>query len=157
MGRTGVQEAMTSDRSSSRASRETCVFCQIVRGEARARVVLDDTGVLAFFPLKPAVIGHVLIIPKHHVANVWGLDVPTAHLLAGAALRVGRALQTALQPEGLNFIQSNGEAATQTVHHLHVHAVPRWANDPIVDFWPEESPWTTDELNTAQQQISERM
>jgi histidine triad (HIT) family protein len=62
-----------------------------------------------------------------------------------------------MNPDGLNFIQSNGEAATQTVPHLHVHAVPRWVGDPIADFWPDDSPWTDRELDSAHQRITERL
>jgi len=140
-----------------RSSAKACAFCRIVRGDAPARVVLDTEGVIAFFPLKPAVIGHVLVVPKAHIETVWELDSDTAHQLADASLLVSHALRRALRPEGLNLIQSNGEAATQTIDHLHVHVLPRWTADPIDDFWPDVSPWSEKELDRARDVIAERM
>jgi histidine triad (HIT) family protein len=54
---------------------------------------------------------------------------------------LAHAVREALQPEGLNIIQSNGVAATQTVNHLHVHILPRWANDAVGDIWPTQRAW----------------
>jgi histidine triad (HIT) family protein len=53
------------------------------------------------------------------------------NLASEVVLRVAGAARNALQPEGLNVIQSNGAAATQTDYHLHVHVVPRWATDDM--------------------------
>lgn len=53
-----------------------------------------------------------------------------------AVIQVGSALQIALIPEGMNLITSSGQAAEQTVYHLHLHLVPRWRNDGFGDIWP---------------------
>jgi histidine triad (HIT) family protein len=53
-----------------------------------------------------------------------------------AAIYVGRAIQAALAPEGMNLITSSGEIAEQTVFHLHLHLVPRWPGDGFGDIWP---------------------
>jgi diadenosine tetraphosphate (Ap4A) HIT family hydrolase len=39
--------------------------------------------------------------------------------------------------QGMNLVTSAGEAATQTVFHLHVHVLPRWDGDALEDFWPD--------------------
>lgn len=148
---------MTDDATVEAAPQDTCPFCAIVRGESPARLVLDTNEVLVFFPREPAVVGHVLVVPKRHIANVWDLDSATGALLTDATLRVAHGLHAALRPDGLNVIQSNGEAATQTVQHLHIHLVPRWYDDPIGDFWPAVSPWTEAELDRAQQRITEKL
>ncbi|MGL5829632.1 MAG: HIT family protein [Angustibacter sp.] len=134
-----------------------CSFCQIIQRKAPARRVLNTTGVVAFFPLRPAALGHILVVPKRHVERVWDLDAETTHLLAGASVRIARAVHTALSPDGLNLIQSNGDAATQTVEHLHVHVVPRWYGDLVGDFWPDESPWTDKQLDGARSEISAQL
>ena len=41
--------------------------------------------------------------------------------------KVATAIRAALNPDGLHIAQFNGSAAGQTVFHLHVHIVPRWA------------------------------
>lgn len=100
-----------------------CDFCEIVANEEPAREVLRTDSVVAFFPTNPATLGHTLIVPRDHVADIWALDQETAHELADATLRVANGVREAIAMDGLNIIQSNGEAATQTVFHLHVHVV----------------------------------
>ncbi len=95
--------------------------------------------VVAFFPLEPATLGHTLVIPTSHIPDIWALDDVTASTLAYATMCVARAVREALAPDGLNIIQSNGAAATQTVEHLHVHVVPRWEGDAMGRIWPPES------------------
>ena len=54
-------------------------------------------------------------------------------------LRVGRAVDAALEPDGMNLITSAGRAAEQTVFHAHLHVVPRWADDGFGKIWPPEN------------------
>jgi histidine triad (HIT) family protein len=122
-----------------------CEFCQIVRGERPARVVAEAPDVLAFFPLRPVCLGHTIVIPKTHVRDLWATSsLPGAGLMQ-VAIRVGQAIRMALRPDGLNLISSAGEAASQTVFHLHLHVVPRWAGDHLGNIWPP-SPSLTDEV-----------
>jgi histidine triad (HIT) family protein len=116
-----------------------CDFCEIVANEEPARIVMRDAHVVAFFPLEPATVGHTLVIPTDHIPDIWALDEARAITLTRATLRVARAVKQALSPDGLNIIQSNGAAATQTVGHLHVHVVPRWAGDAMAQIWPPKS------------------
>jgi diadenosine tetraphosphate (Ap4A) HIT family hydrolase len=113
-----------------------CPFCAIARGEdASVEVISEADSWLAFFPTAPATPGHTLVIPRKHVRDLWAADLHLAEELTGAAVRVGRAIKAAVEPEGINLITSAGEAAEQTVFHLHLHLVPRWANDRL-DIWP---------------------
>ena len=116
-----------------------CEFCQIVRGERPARVVADAPDALAFFPLRPVCRGHTIVIPKTHLPDLWAGSLPGAGLMQ-AVVGVGHAIRTALRPDGLNLISSAGEAASQTVFHLHLHVVPRWAGDHLGSIWPPGPP-----------------
>ena len=117
-----------------------CPFCEIVqREDPDAREVYRDEHVVAFFPTEPAVLGHTMVVPREHVPDIWSLSEETAGHLASATVRLAGAIREAVHPEGLNVIQSNGEAATQTVFHLHVHLVPRWVGDAMGPIWPEET------------------
>jgi histidine triad (HIT) family protein len=120
-----------------------CPFCRIIQADdPGARQVYRDADVVAFFPTDPATLGHTLVVPRQHIVDIWALDEWTASRLTHVTLTLANVIRKALQPEGLNVIQSNGEAATQTVHHLHVHLVPRWAGDAIGPIWPRETYFT---------------
>jgi histidine triad (HIT) family protein len=113
-----------------------CEFCRIIRGETEARVVGEESGAIAFLPLTPATLGHTLVVPKEHIRDIWSLPPGLIEPLGRLTLRVANAIREAMHPEGLNIINSNGAAASQTVPHLHVHVVPRWADDEIGEIWP---------------------
>jgi histidine triad (HIT) family protein len=125
-----------------------CPFCEIVHRNAPARVVYETGSHIAFFPLEPATLGHTLIIPKRHYENFFELpasDVPDLWL---AVREVALAIREALIPDGMNIITSAGRAATQTVLHLHVHAVPRWEGDRFGDIWPPRRPTSEQMLDS---------
>lgn len=77
-----------------------------------------------------------MVIPKIHVPDFWAAPEEVARDVAAGALRVGRAIRKALAPQGLNLITSAGAVAEQTMFHLHLHVVPRWANDNFGEIWP---------------------
>ena len=127
-----------------------CPFCEIVdRDDPDAREVYRDQNVVAFFPTNPATLGHTLVIPRKHIADIWSLDRATAEQLAGATTQLAAAVRRAINPQGLNIIQSSGKAASQTVFHLHVHLVPRWEGDPIGHIWPPETDYTEEQKDDA--------
>lgn len=113
-----------------------CEFCRIAEGSAFARVVHEDRETVAFLPLQPVGNGHVLVVPRRHVKDLWGLNEATAVALTRSVLRVAHAVRSAFRPAGLNVIHSSGEAASQTVMHLHVHVVARYEGDRMGSFWP---------------------
>jgi histidine triad (HIT) family protein len=109
----------------------------IARGaDPSADVVCEAETWVAFFPTKPATPGHTLVIPRLHAPDLWSVDASLAVDLMGAVVQVGRAVEAAVTPEGMNLITSSGEAAEQTVYHLHLHVVPRWREDGFGDIWP---------------------
>ncbi|MFB4314958.1 HIT family protein [Actinomadura sp. 21ATH] len=114
----------------------SCVFCGIVRGDEPARVVGESPAALAFLPIRPAAVGHTLIIPRDHVRDIWELTPALAASVMETVLKMSHAIRNALAPEGLNLITSAGRAASQTVFHVHFHLVPRWTGDQIGDMWP---------------------
>lgn len=114
-----------------------CPFCAIARGANQApEIVCGGDSWVAFFPLEPATPGHTLVIPREHTPDLWKVRPELAADLMRAVLRVGSAIETALRPEGLNLITSAGEAASQTVFHLHLHVIPRWHRDGFRPIWP---------------------
>lgn len=127
-----------------------CPFCEIVaRQEADAREVFRTDHVVAFFPLEPATLGHTLLIPRAHVQDIWAISPDLAAELARWTVMLAQAVGRAMRPDGLNVIQSNGAAATQTVRHLHVHVVPRWEGDAVGRIWPPETHYSEGQKDNA--------
>lgn len=133
---------------------EECPFCEIIDRDAPdVREVYRDENVVAFFPTDPAVLGHTLVVPRRHVPDVWALRTDEAAQLSAAVVRLAEAVRAAVRPEGLNVIQSNGAAATQTVPHLHVHLVPRNEGDAMGPIWPEETNYSDAQKDGALTQV----
>jgi histidine triad (HIT) family protein len=103
-----------------------CIFCAIVRGDAPAQFVRQWDDAVAIVPHGPVVAGHVLVIPKQHVAD-FGEDPDVS------ALTMRRAAE--IVPHPANIITSLGREATQSVFHLHIHVVPRAENDGLALPW----------------------
>lgn len=127
-----------------------CPFCDIVqRDDSDVREIYRDESVVAFFPTEPATLGHTLLIPREHIPQIWHLDDDLAKKLASATLSLAQAVRNAVAPQGLNIIQSNGQAATQSVFHLHVHIVPRWTNDSLGEIWPPKTNYSVEAKDRA--------
>ena len=76
--------------------------------------------------------GHLLVIPRTHVADIFDLDGTTGAALMSMIVRVARAVRDALHPDGINIWQSNGTAAGQEVFHAHFHVLPRMEGDGML-------------------------
>ncbi|MDP9377001.1 MAG: HIT family protein [Actinomycetota bacterium] len=113
-----------------------CLFCRIAAGEIPATVVHEDERTLAFMDIAPANPGHVLVVPRAHATSL--LDIGTGDLAAcaEAARKIAARMTERLGAEGINLLNSSGEAAWQTVMHFHLHVIPRYAEDPL------RLPWT---------------
>lgn len=112
-----------------------CIFCQIVAGASQCALLAEDEAALAFMDVHPANEGHCLVIPKAHYATVFDTPPDVFAAVGRMVVRVSIAVRDALQPPGLSLIQANGEAANQTVPHLHVHVLPRWHGDGLPLNW----------------------
>lgn len=139
---------------------DNCAFCAIARGQGDdTEVIASGADWVAFFPLSPATTGHTLVIPRAHIRDLWHADPMLACSLTAAAVQVGQAIEMALKPEGMNLITSAGQAAEQSVFHLHLHVVPRWASDDIGPIWPKEDPdrapnhWVAESIRLALRQL----
>ena len=108
---------------------EDCPFCRFVRGDAPVHAVLESDRALAFLDNHPAAEYHTLVVPKRHATNVF--DVPEADWLAVTALvkRVVDLYRDRLGVEHAEVVHCAGAEAQQEVFHLHVHVLPRHAED----------------------------
>ncbi|HLZ68293.1 MAG TPA: HIT family protein [Dehalococcoidia bacterium] len=107
-----------------------CVFCEIVAGSAAASITYEDAQILGFLTTEPATPGHLMVIPKRHVAFVGEMDEETGGRLFQASMRMAAALRASgLRCEGVNWFLADGEAAFQEIFHVHLHVFPRFAGD----------------------------
>jgi histidine triad (HIT) family protein len=112
-----------------RASGGRCVFCAIIRGDAPAEIVLDDPAGVAFLDRRPLLPGHVLLVPRSHVATFPDLPVTEVGSLFTLAQQLTRAVPLATGGDGA-FVAVNN-VVSQSVPHLHVHVVPRRHDDRL--------------------------
>src|SRR5208282_3262556 len=100
-----------------------CLFC------ADRDPVLTNT--LAFvrmdrFPVSP---GHALILPFRHVADYFDLTADERAAITELLPQARRFLEQNYKPDGYNIGINVGEAAGQSVWHVHVHVIPRYRGD----------------------------
>jgi histidine triad (HIT) family protein len=109
---------------------EACIFCRIAKEVAPAEIVYSDEKVMAFMDIQPVNPGHVLVIPKTHVASLSDLDEETGGQMFKVAMRVAKGIRkSGVQCEGINLLLSDGEVAFQEIFHVHLHVIPRFKND----------------------------
>lgn len=108
-----------------------CPFCAIVAGESPASVVHETAETLAFADLNPATEGHTLVVPKAHAAGLAELAPAVGGRLFEEGMAVAAAARETLDPDGVNFLLADGEAAGQEVFHVHLHVVPRYEGDDV--------------------------
>lgn len=97
--------------------------------------MLDDDVAVGFLDHRPLFKGHVLLVPRVHVATLPDLS-PLGPLFDRVAL-VARAVVDALGADG-SFVAVNN-TVSQSVPHLHVHVVPRRKGDGLRGFmWPRQ-------------------
>lgn len=107
------------------------IFSRILHNEAPCVRICETAQTLAFMDLMPQADGHVLVIPKETATTIFELSEHAAGACMATVQHVARAVQAALRPDGLLIAQLNGEAAGQTVGHVHFHVIPRWKDVPL--------------------------
>ena len=122
-------------------NKDDCIFCKIANGEIPSATVYEDSICRVILDVNPANKGHALIIPKEHFDNIYSMDAETAAKIFTIATEVAKAQKAELNPDGLNILQNNGEAAGQTVFHFHMHLIPRYQNAKNNDIlmWSHEN------------------
>lgn len=133
---------------------ENCIFCKIIAGEIPSSRIYEDDCCIATLDINPAAPGHTLIIPKEHHQD---LTDETSEKLLGhlfkTAAQIGLRQKERLGADGFNVIQNNGEAAGQSVPHLHVHVIPRFMGDKTLHLWNPGEP-TMDEIAAMRDRLA---
>lgn len=112
-----------------RATESTCIFCQIIAGELPSRKVYEDDRALAFLDIAAWHRGHALVVTKRHIPDLLSGE-PSLVDIAPAVDAVAKMLMHRLAADGINVLSSARAVAGQTVFHMHMHVVPRYADEP---------------------------
>jgi histidine triad (HIT) family protein len=102
-----------------------CIFCKIIKGEIPCFKIFEDDNVLAFADINPISRGHILIIPKRHIENMWEATEEELVTVMRTAKKLVHAIKDAINPDGVAVLQLNGKAVNQVVMHYHFHLIPR--------------------------------
>ena len=140
-----------------------CHFCDIAAGVIDSDTVFEDRDLLAFLDIGPIRRGHVLIIPRAHIAYFEDLPSGLAHRLMALGQRIARVQKRLYGVERVAFLFAGGDIA-----HAHAHVVPlvektditsrryikedRVTFQPIPDASPQELALVASELKSALEQ-----
>ena len=102
-----------------------CTFCEI----EPFRITNQNTLAYVTPDKYPVTRGHILIIPKRHVKDYFGLDESESSAIYKLILEEKEKLSEDNSIEGYNIGVNCGEVAGQTVFHCHVHLIPRRKGD----------------------------
>lgn len=114
-----------------------CIFCKIIEGEIPCDKIYEDNDVLAFMDIRPVSRGHALVVPKQHSADILEADEHDLHKTLMAARKISHAIVKVTNADGFTISTNRGEAAGQTVFHLHFHIIPRYKKDGLKP-WPHQ-------------------
>jgi histidine triad (HIT) family protein len=100
------------------------IFARILRGELPAIKVYEDDRVLAFMDIMPQADGHTLVIPKSPAETLLDLNPEDAAYTIQIVQKIAKAIEKALDAQGIVLMQLSGAAAGQSVPHVHFHLIP---------------------------------
>lgn len=112
-----------------------CIFCKLANGEIPTNSIYEDDDFKVILDASPATKGHALILPKEHFDNIYEVDDAVAAKIMPLAKKLATHMTEKLHCDGFNILQNNGEAAGQTVFHLHVHLLPRYSGEKAILEW----------------------
>ncbi|MFH0869801.1 MAG: HIT family protein [archaeon] len=109
-----------------------CATCEKIK-EKKALIVYEDENLMAILPGKPAVLGHIKILPKQHATKLEDLTPEMAENIFFLANFASSAVFDALRPHGTNIIMNESE------NHLSIDVIPRKENDGMNFLWKPKS------------------
>jgi histidine triad (HIT) family protein len=116
------------------------VFERIIAGELPCAKVHEDELTFAFMDAGQVNPGHVIVATRKPYETLLDADEASAMALMAAGRRIALAVDRAFNPAGILVLQANRAGAWQSVPHLHLHVLPRHADDGVAITWPRKNP-----------------
>ena len=108
------------------------IFGKILRGEISSQKLYEDETAIAIMDVMPQSKGHLLVIPKTPSRNLLDAEDATLSAVMPVVAKLARAVKQAFSADGVVVTQFNEAPAGQTVFHLHIHVIPRYAGVALV-------------------------
>lgn len=105
-----------------------CLFCDR-DNKNKHRIILENDFCYARWDNFPVSRGHLEIVPKLHISSFFDIDDEQLIQLYALIKEAKALVQKKYSPDGYNIGINEGEAAGRTVHHLHLHIIPRYKGD----------------------------
>jgi len=102
-----------------------CPFCTLTS----SAIILDNDHAMSIYDGFPVSPGHMLILPKRHMTSLFEASFEERTALFDLLAESRGLLLGEYGPDGFNIGINEGSAAGQTVMHLHIHLIPRYAGD----------------------------
>lgn len=99
------------------------IFGKIIAGDIPADKLYEDEHCIAIRDINPQAPVHVLVIPKKAIARLSDASADDQALLGHLMLAAGKIARQEGVGDAFRLIVNNGEAAGQTVFHLHLHII----------------------------------
>jgi histidine triad (HIT) family protein len=133
-----------------------CIFCKIVKREIPAKIIAETGKSLAFIDAFPLTKGHSLVIPKNHYAKVQDIATDdyadlfeTVRKVISKVDKISNATLLAVH---------NGKESGQEIPHVHVHLIPRSAEDsagPVHSMFKDRPKLSENEINQIHEKLKE--
>lgn len=135
-----------------------CLFCrvwsEIDRDEGNL-VVARSERCLVMLNRYPYTGGHLLVVPRPHVASVADLEPETLAALMQLSASAVAVLERSVSPHGFNLGINQGRAAGAGIpEHVHLHVVPRWSGDTNFMTTVAETRIVSEDLEVARRRIA---
>ena len=104
-----------------------CLFCD--KENQKFKLIKENDFCVARFDEFPVSLGHTLIIPKKHIVSFFDLKDEEVVQMFSLINEAKDIIKREYNPDGFNIGTNDGEAAGRTIHHLHMHLIPRYIGD----------------------------
>ena len=129
-----------------------CDICGLLK--RKKGLIYEDDKIVAMLAPKPAVLGHVIILPKEHAPIIEQVPDYVVAQMFVLANKISMASFEVLGAEGTNILVQNGTGAGQTHPHAMIHVLPRKQNDNLNMLWqPKEM--SEEEMSTVELKLKD--
>lgn len=106
-----------------------CPFCEPSKQELSDRIIATGPHFYSIYDAYPVSPGHALIVANRHIASIFEIYLEEQEALFSIIKKTKSVVDAAYHPNSYNIGLNDGQAAGQTVHHLHIHLIPRYDGD----------------------------